>query len=192
MLNGAEATRERVPDVAERREAEDELRRRRAADEKVNWKRRRDPGRAPSFAYTDAQACGGLLLSGWSAERAESIAIRADRFFLEQAPSPRSFDLAALPPGIEVVVNVFEQGQRGWSACSDVAMIDQDERQETWRAVSGTMRIDCYRLARATAPRIQCGQQSRSTTPNSEARPAPAGAARPIKVSAVAIGGPVP
>ena len=74
ILNGAETTRERVPDVAERREAEDELRKRRAADEKVNWKRRRDPGRAPSFAFTDARVCGDLWLSGWSAERAESIA----------------------------------------------------------------------------------------------------------------------
>ena len=49
--------RERVPDVTERREVQDELRKRRAADEKVNWKRRSDPDRSPTFAYTDARAC---------------------------------------------------------------------------------------------------------------------------------------
>ena len=191
ILNGTDATRERVPDVVERREREDELQRRRAADQKVNWKRRRDPGRAPSFAYTDSQACGGILLSGWSAERAESIAIRADRFFLEQTPSPRSFDLAALPPEIEVVVNVFEQGQRGWSACSDVTTIGQDQNQETWRAVSGTMRID---LSPAGA-RDGAASPVRATIQIDDAEfRGPAGtsrAAQPIKVSAVAVG-PVP
>ena len=47
ILDGPDPTRERVPAVAERREAESESRKRRAADEKVNWKRRRDPGPCP-------------------------------------------------------------------------------------------------------------------------------------------------
>jgi hypothetical protein len=142
ILDAAEGRRERVPDAAERREIEQELRKRRAADEKVNWKRRRDPARAPSYAFTDARACGLVWLSGWSAERTESIAIRADRRVLqEQAASQDTFDLAALPPGIDVVVTVFDRPQRDWSVCSDVESIEQGERRETWRAVSGILHI---------------------------------------------------
>ena len=90
------------------------------------------------------------------------------------------------------MVNVFEQGQRGWSACSDVTTIGQDERQETWRAVSGTMRID---LSPAGA-RDSAANPVRATIQIDDAEfRGPAGtsrAAQPIKVSAVAVGGPVP
>ena len=122
ILNGTDATREHVPDVAERREREDELQRRRAADQKVNWKRRRDPGRAPSFAYTDSQACGGdpwlLRLVG----RARRIDCHPRRPVL-----PGADPIAAeLRPGrlagrrSKSWSTCSNRGQRGWSACSDV------------------------------------------------------------------------
>jgi hypothetical protein len=192
ILNGADARRERVPAVAERREVQEEARKRRAADEKVNWKRRRDAARAPSFSYTDSRACGDVLLSGWSAERSESIAIRADRRFLEeQAGAQRTFDLAALPPELDVVVNVFDRPQRDWSVCSDVTVIEEGQRRETWRAVSGTIRIQLPQSGTGGVDQhrasVQIDNAEFQGTDGTNSRPT-----QPIQLSAVAVGGPVP
>jgi hypothetical protein len=190
ILNGADAARQRVPDVAERRDALEEARKRRAADDKVNWKRKRDPERAPSFAYTDARACGLMSIYGWSAERAESIAIRADRAFIEaQAAEQGAFDLAALPPQIDVVVNVFDRSQRDWTNCSDAAAIEEGQRQETWRAAGGTIRFVLPETgasgADASRAAIQIENAEFVSPSGASSRPA-----RPITVSAVAAADP--
>ena len=190
VLDAAEARRERVPDVAERREVQDELRKRRAADEKVNWKRRSDPDRSPTFAYTDARACGLLWLSGWSPERTESIAVNADWEFLKAQAATRTYDLASLPAEIDVVVKVFDRPQRDWSVCSDVTAREQGERQETWRAVSGTLHIE---LPRSTD---QGTNRYRASIRIDDAEfVGPGGAnsrsSRPITVSAVAVPSPI-
>ena len=139
ILSSPDATAEAIPTVAERREIAQEAAKRKTADEKVNWKRRRDPSRPPSFSYDDADGCSDLFVYGWSAGRAEAIAIRADRQLLELTTAPRTFDLAASQAEIEVVADVYERPQRQLRFCYDVS--DGSVRQETWRAIAGTMTI---------------------------------------------------
>ena len=126
ILDGADPTRERVPDVAERRESESELRKRRAADEKVNWKRRRDPGPCPVVRLhrcpMRAETCGSRGGRRNAPSRLRSAPIGSPG---EQAASAGPLELASLPPGIDVVVNVFDRAQRDWSACSASRLIEE-------------------------------------------------------------------
>jgi hypothetical protein len=139
ILNGPNATREGIPSSTERRELAEEIAKRKAADEKINWKRRRDPGRTPTFDYVDADGCQDLFVYGWSAGRADAIAIRVDRQLLELTTAPRTFDLGIPQAEIEVVAEVFERPQRQFPFCTDVR--DGSVRHETWRAVGGTISV---------------------------------------------------
>lgn len=139
LPNGGDSAREGVPTAAERKEVTEAAERRKAADGKVNWKRRRDPHRPPSFAYGDADGCSDLFVFGWSAGRAEAIAVRADRQVLELNDAPRTFDLAVPQAAIEVVAGVYERAQRQWKFCADGGA--GDASQESWRAVGGTVTI---------------------------------------------------
>lgn len=139
ILNGPNATREGIPTYTERRERAEEIAKRKAADEKVNWKRRRDPGRSPTFDYVDADGCQDLFVYGWSTGRADAISIRVDRRLLELTTAPRTFDLGIPQAEIDVVADVFERPQRQWPFCTDVR--DGSVRYETWRAIGGTMSI---------------------------------------------------
>lgn len=155
--NGRDTTGEAIPTVAERREKAEEGTRRKAADNKVNWKRRRDPARPPSFSYGDAEGCADLFVYGWAPGRAEAIAIRADRQLLDLTTSPRTFDLSVPQAEIEVVADVYERAQREWKFCTDST--ESSVRQETWRAVGGTVTIQL------SAPGRRAGdpQQYRAT-----------------------------
>jgi len=192
ILGGPDPRREGIPTYAERKELEDLEKKRKAADQKVNWKRRRSPDRPPAFAYADADGCGDLLLYGWSAERAESIAIRADKDLLQLSPAsaPHVLDLAAQAGNIEVFTDVFDRPQRNWAFCTDVIVREEGPnatRQGTWRAVTGTVTIQL------SAPGIRAGNpnQYRATIQIDNAEfLGPTGdivrAAKPIRVTAVA------
>ena len=137
IRNGPEPP-EDVPTFAERKEMREETARRKAADEKVNWKRRRDPARSPSFAYGETDGCGDLFVYGLSPGRAEAIAIRAGRRALDLSVTARTFDLSVPDAELEVLADVYEYPQREWY-CSNPSV--SDAPPSTWRAVGGTVTI---------------------------------------------------
>jgi hypothetical protein len=158
ILGGPEPRREAIPDRTEREQEAAEAKKRSAAKEKIDWKRRRDPNRAPSLSYSDAEGCGDLLVHGWAIDRGETIAIRADRTLLNLENSPRTFDLAAAQGEIEVFANVFDRPQQS-GLCDNPLVREEGYRQETWRAVAGTMRIEVS----APGVRAQHPRQYRAT-----------------------------
>jgi hypothetical protein len=186
ILDGPDARREGIPTLAERRETASEGMRRKAAAEKVDWKRRRDPARPPSLSYADADGCGDLLVHAWSADHTETLAIRADRNLLQLTTSPRIFDLATMPADFEVVADVYDRAQ-GQRFCTDAIVIPEGTRQETWRAVGGTVSVQLSEPGvRARNP-----QQYRTTIQIDNAEfLGPDGttvrAPRPIRLSAIA------
>jgi hypothetical protein len=138
---GPDAEHEVIETAAMRREMNQRDQRRKAAAKRIKSEARRDPDRAPSLAYADADGCGDVLMYGWTAERAEWIAIRADKEALRLSTTPRTFDLAQPQVDIDVVTEVFESPRDQWGRCHDVAMQPEGERQETWHAVAGTVTI---------------------------------------------------
>jgi hypothetical protein len=158
IRGGPEPRRDAIPDRAEREERAAESKRRSDAKQKIDWKRRRNPERAPSFTYADAEGCGDLLLHGWSNDRSEAIAIRADRALLQRGGPPQVFDLAAAQGEIEVVADVFDRPQQS-GLCDNPLLREDGHRQETWRAVAGTVRIEMS----APGVRAQHPRQYRAT-----------------------------
>jgi hypothetical protein len=186
ILGGPEPRRDAIPDRAEREELAAEAKRRSAANEKINWKRRRSPDRAPSFAYSDVEGCGDLLVHGWANDRSETIAVRADRPLLRLEGSPQIFDLAASQGDIEVLADVFDRPQQS-GRCDHTVLREEGYRQETWRAVAGTMRIQLS----APGVRAQHPRQYRATIQIDGAEfSGPTGervrASKPIRLTAVA------
>ena len=141
VLKGPDATRGVIPDGIEREELANESARRQAADKKVDWQQRPDVERPPSLTYADAQGCGDLFVHAWSSNRTETIAVRADREFLQLSTAPRTFNLAARPTELDVVADVFGRPQYQWNACTDVLVVDDSNLQRTWRVVGGTITI---------------------------------------------------
>ena len=139
IRNGPDATREDVPTFAERKEMREETARRKAADEKVNWKRRRIPARPPSFAYgepTDAATSSSMGCRQAVPKRSPSG--RADEPWICRSQLARS--TFPIPDAeLEVVADVYEYPQRWWY-CSDLQR-SSDARPSTWRAVGGTLTI---------------------------------------------------
>ena len=184
--DGPDARREGIPTLAERRETASEETRRKSAAEKVDWKRRRDPERAPSLNYADADGCDDLLIHAWSSDHTETLAIRADRDLLQLSTKPRVIDLATMPADFEVIADVFDRPQ-GQRFCTDAIAIPEGTRQETWRAVAGTVSIQLSEPGiRARNP-----QQYRATIQIDNAEfLGPTGATvkapRPIRLTAVA------
>lgn len=134
-----------IETAARQREIEQRKQRRRnTAAKRIRSDVPRDPYRTPSLTYVDADGCGDVLMSGWTAEAAEWIAVRADKETLQLSTSPRTFDLARHQVDIEVVTEVFERPRR-WGRCDQVQTIPEGEQQETWRAVGGTMTIQLSR-----------------------------------------------
>jgi hypothetical protein len=124
---------------SERREIAEQARARKEGEAKVDWSRVRDITRAPSLAYADGDGCGHVFVYGWSEDRTEAITIHADRELL--APSePRTFELASRPPGIEVLVHVYDRPVRSWPFCSCV--VDPSLAKETWTAVAGSITVE--------------------------------------------------
>jgi hypothetical protein len=138
---GLDEQPEVIETAAMRREINQRDRRRKAAAKRIKSETRHDPDRAPSLAYTDADGCGDVLMYGWTAERAEWIAIRADKEALQLSTTPRIFDLAQPQVDIDVVTDVFESPRDQWGLCGEAALQPEGERQERWHAVAGTVTI---------------------------------------------------
>ena len=123
---------------AERQERSQQRLAREAADARVDWKRVRDPKRVPALTYSGGDGCGNVFLYGWSGDRTEAIAVRADKDRLQLSTTPRTFDVAAQKADLEIVVHVFEQPRHSWPFCTDLG----EPEVQTWRAIGGTVTIE--------------------------------------------------
>jgi hypothetical protein len=129
---------EAIETDVERQEVETQQRVRKAADGRVDWKLTLDPERVPSLTYSDADGCGDLFVYGWSDNRTESIAVRADKAKLGLSTTPRTFELSSRRGLIDITVDVFERPRNHWNHCTDL-IINDGTPQEAWRAVAGTV-----------------------------------------------------
>lgn len=127
-------------DVIETIEERFEQRRRALAEARVDWTRRDDVGRPPALAYADAEGCSNLFVYGWSETRTEAISVRASKAFLELSNAPRTFDLAKPPPGLEVIVYVYEHPTRGSVACGGNT-VTAYVPEAMWRPTRGRITI---------------------------------------------------
>jgi hypothetical protein len=125
---------------AQRREALEQASARKAAEERVDWRRVRDAHRAPTLIYADAEGCANVLVYGRSADRTEAITIRADKETLGLSTVPRTFDLASQHNNLAVLVHVYERPVRNWQFCTDLRSLEG--LPETWRVTRGTMTIE--------------------------------------------------
>jgi hypothetical protein len=142
---GPDAEHEVIETAAMRREIDQRDQRRKTAAKRTTGDTRRDPDRAPSLSYSDADGCGDVLMYGWTAEQAEWIAIRADKDALQLSTTPRTFDLAQSQVDLEVVTDVFQHPHDTWGKCYDTVMHPEGEQPQTWRAVAGTLTIQLSR-----------------------------------------------
>jgi hypothetical protein len=143
ILSGPNQRSGVIESEAERQEVRQRTLTRQAAESRVDWKRVRDVHRAPSLAYSDADGCGNAFAFGWSADRTEVLAARADVRLLELSTTARTFDIAAIKSGLELVVHVYERPMRSWPFCTDVGMSGLQD--ETWRAARGSVTIELSR-----------------------------------------------
>lgn len=98
--------------------------------------------RPPAFRYVDADGCANLFAFAWSADGAEVLTVRADRQALQLSTSaPRTFDLSAAGPDLEVEARVSNRAGYDWGLCTDVQGLQHGDEDETWRAVSGRLTI---------------------------------------------------
>jgi hypothetical protein len=98
--------------------------------------------RPPAFDYVDADGCRNLFVFARSAEGAEVLTIRADSAALRLSPNaPRTFNLSASGPDLEVEVRVSNHAGRDWRLCSDIRVHETGDEEESWRAVSGLLTI---------------------------------------------------
>jgi hypothetical protein len=151
VLSGPDQRSEVIESDAERREKAEQTREGQADEARVEWKRRSDTRRAPTLIYADADGCANVFMYGWSGDRTEAIAIRADKDLLGLSTAPRMFDLASQQPGLDLLVHVYEQPVRSWPFCTDAGSPHASE--ETWRATRGTVTIELSpRGVRARSP----------------------------------------
>jgi len=109
-------------------------------------KRVRDARRPPSFAYApeDADGCGNVFVYGWTRDRLEVMAVRADTQTLHVATTG-TFDLAVPRAGLDVRLHVYERAMGPF--CTDVAVGGIVE--EEWRPTRGTVTVDVEPRRRA-------------------------------------------
>jgi hypothetical protein len=109
----------------------------------VDWTRTGDLRRAPRLTYADADGCGNakMLLYGWSDDRTEAIAVRADKALLQLSTTPKTLDVATTSGGLELALHVYERPVRSWPFCTDVTILPAAS-EETWRATRGTVTIE--------------------------------------------------
>jgi len=120
------------------------------AEKHVPWDRLLDTARRPTLAYMEADSCGSLLVYGWTGDRSEAIAIRADENLLQLSTDVRTFDLAAPQGRLEATLHVYERPQRQWWFCTDVLPPPGAVTEATWRAVRGTISIELPQPTLAT------------------------------------------
>jgi hypothetical protein len=98
--------------------------------------------RPPAFSYVDADGCADLFAFAWSADGAEVLTVRANRDALQlSTAAPRTFDLSAPGPDLEVEVRVANRAGYDWGLCKDVRALSIGDEDEPWRAVSGLLTI---------------------------------------------------
>jgi hypothetical protein len=142
VLSGPNQGSEVIESEAEKRERDEQVRARRAAEAGVDWTRVRDGQRAPTLMYSDADGCANLFVYGWSTDRTEAITIRADRALLGLATEPRTFDVALQQANLELQVHVYSRPRRTWPFCTDVIVREPTDSEGTWTAIRGTVTID--------------------------------------------------
>lgn len=142
LLTGPEARSEFIPTRSELQEirAENEAR-----DTRKAIVAPRAPlafPRPPAFRYIDAEGCANLFAFAWSADGAEVLTVRADRDALQlSTAAPRTFDLSAAGPDLEVEARVANRAGYDWGLCKDVRGLQIGDEDEPWRAVSGLLTI---------------------------------------------------
>jgi hypothetical protein len=140
VMSGPNRRSEVIESEAERQERLTRERVRQAAEKRVDWTRRSDPRRPPTLTYADADGCGNVFVYGWSDDRAEVIAVRANKDVLGLSTAPRTFDLTSQQPALELLVHVYERPVRSWPFCTDAGV--QTPAEEVWRLVRGTVTIE--------------------------------------------------
>ena len=92
-----------------------------------------------------------MLLFGWSDDRMEAIAVRADKALLQLSTTARTFDVALQNSGLDLVLHVYKRPVRSWPFCSDIGRPALPE--EIWRATRGSVTIELSPAGiRARAP----------------------------------------
>jgi hypothetical protein len=140
VLNEANPRRAIIESEADRQAERERERARSEAEAKVDWTRVLDIRRTPGLTFADANGCGHVFLYGWSEDRTEAIAVRADKDVLQLSPTPQTFDIASLQTGLEVMIHVYERPARSMPFCSDLRLLPP-EPEETWRGTGGTVTI---------------------------------------------------
>ena len=141
IVKGDRQRVERIESEAERQERRETALARDAALKRVDWNQRPDVRRPPSMNVTDAEGCGNVLVFGWSADRAESVLVRAAGIDLASAPQPVTFDLSLASPDVTITAFVYDRPQHRLDFCSDVMLSPRPADQEVWTAVGGTLTI---------------------------------------------------
>jgi TPR repeat protein len=142
ILAGAAHRRSVIESDAERQEwkrfAAKELRARQAAPD-GSRPRILDVYRQPALAYAAADGCEQVFVYGWTPDRTEVLAVRADRRVLPIAAGG-TFDLATQTAGLEVSLHVYDRAMPSFPFCTDVGMGGLVE--EVWRPIRGTVTIE--------------------------------------------------
>jgi hypothetical protein len=117
-----------------------------------------DVHRRPSLAYPAdaADGCGSAFVYGWTADRTEAIAVRADKELL-QISTEGTLDLARQTVGLDVRVHVYQRAMPSLPFCTDVGMPDVVE--DVWRPTRGTVTVQ---LSPAGLP-VRAPGRSRAT-----------------------------
>jgi hypothetical protein len=71
----------------------------------------------------------------------EAITVRADKGPLQLSTTPKTFDIAAQSPGLELVLHVYARPVWSWPFCTDVRTLPEAP-EETWRATRGVVTIE--------------------------------------------------
>jgi len=139
VLKGPHEGSDVIATEAERQAAAAESRAQKDAEARVDWTRVADVHRNPSLAYQAAEGCGNLFVFGWSADRTEVIAIRANKDLLALSTGPLAIDSVTHKNDLNVTVHAYERPLRSWPFCTDVVMSGSTE--EIWMMVRGTVTI---------------------------------------------------
>jgi len=81
-----------------------------------------------------------VFVYGWSDDRTEAIAVRADKDLLQLSTTTQTFDVALQNSGLELVLHLYERPVQRWPFCTDLGSPPAPE--ETWRATRGTVTIE--------------------------------------------------
>ena len=129
-----------IPSAADRRALEEQARRRKAAEDKIDWTRVGDVRRAPSLTYSDSDGCGLIAVQGWSDDRMEALHLQADAELLRLTATPQTFDIARQPVVLKLTVHVYAHPVRSSPFCTDHRV--ETGPSEEWRAIGGQITIE--------------------------------------------------